>query len=101
MFGAKEERKTIGFDTYEEGAVIKGLNKIRTEKLKNNECADYVNKLMLKIIQTPSKKARVRRVPTKYQGDFVGRGGATEQASFSSRKTETSKQSPRRRDEAR
>jgi hypothetical protein len=61
MFGAREERKTIGFDVYEEGAVIEGLNKIRTEKLQKNECADYVSGLMLKIIQSPSKKARVRR----------------------------------------
>jgi hypothetical protein len=61
MLGNKEERKTIGFDTYEEGAVIEGLNKIRTEKLEKDECADYVSQLMLKIIRSPSKKARVRR----------------------------------------
>ena len=60
MLGAKIEQKTIGFDVYEEGAVIEGLNKIRTEKLEKDECADFVNDLLLKIIQTPSKKARVR-----------------------------------------
>jgi len=60
MLGSKLEQKTIGFDAYEEGAVIEGLNKIRTEKLEKDECADFVNDLLLKIIQTPSKKARVR-----------------------------------------
>jgi len=60
MIGAKIEQKTIGFDVYEEGAVIEGLNKIRTEKLEKDECADFVNDLLLKIIHTPPKKVRVR-----------------------------------------
>jgi hypothetical protein len=60
MLGAREDKKTIGFDAYEEGAVIEGLNKLRTEKIEKDECADYVSRLMLKIIQTPSKKARVK-----------------------------------------
>ena len=51
-------RKTIRFDVYEEGAVIEGLNKIRAEKIEKKECADYVSQLMLKIIRSPSRKAR-------------------------------------------
>jgi len=54
------EQKTLNLDVYEEGAVIEGLNRIRTEKLGNNECTDFVNKLLLKIIHTPSKKGRRR-----------------------------------------
>jgi len=40
--------------------VIKGLNKIRTEQIKNAECPGFVSDLMLKIIQAPSKKGRRR-----------------------------------------
>ncbi len=57
---AKEEQKTVSLDAYEEGAVIEGLNKIRTEQLEKDGDADFVSDLMLKIIQAPAKKVRVR-----------------------------------------
>jgi len=57
---AREEKKLIGFDAYEEGAVIEGLNRIRTEKLEKDECAEFVSGLMLKIIRAPTKNVRVR-----------------------------------------
>jgi hypothetical protein len=60
MFGVKEELKTVKLDAGEEGAVIEGLNKIRTEKLAEKGDADYVSDLMLKIIRTPGRKERVR-----------------------------------------
>ena len=56
----KDEQKTVRLDIYEEGAVIEGLNKIRTEKLEKAECAEFVSDLMLKIIRAPAKKARRR-----------------------------------------
>jgi len=56
----KEQRKTIRFDPYEEGAIIEGLNKVRTEQLEKDECADFVSELMLKIIRSPNKSRRVR-----------------------------------------
>ena len=56
----RAEKKVIVFDAYEEGAVIKGLNKIRTEQLEKDECTEFVSDLMLKIIQAPTKKARSR-----------------------------------------
>ena len=58
----KEEHKTITLDHYEEGAVIEGLNKIRNEQLEQKEDggADFVSDLMLKIIQAPIKKERIR-----------------------------------------
>jgi len=59
MMRAREEKKVIGIDSYEEGAVIEGLNKIRTEKLNKDECAEFVSDLMLKIIKAPTKKVRV------------------------------------------
>ena len=56
----REEQKKVSLDAYEEGAVIEGLNKIRTEKLEKDENAEFVSDLMLKIIQAPTKKTRVR-----------------------------------------
>ena len=56
----KAEQKNVRLDTYEESAVIEGLNKIRTEKLEKGECPEFVNDLMLKVIRTPTRKARVR-----------------------------------------
>lgn len=56
----KEEHKIIGFDACEEGAVIEGLNKIRAEQLAKKESAGFVSGLMLKILRTPPKKARLR-----------------------------------------
>jgi hypothetical protein len=56
----KTEKRIIRLDTYEEGAVIEGLNKIRTEQIEKNECTAFVSGLMLKIIQAPTKKERTR-----------------------------------------
>jgi len=56
----KDERKFVNLDAYEEGAIIEGLNKLRTEQLNKEECPEFVSDLMLKIIQTPMKKVRVR-----------------------------------------
>ena len=38
----RSEKKVINFDAYEEGAVIKGLNKIRNEQLEKDECKEFV-----------------------------------------------------------
>ena len=57
---AKEEQKTVSLDAYEEGAVIEGLLKVRNEQLQKDGDADFVSDLMLKIIQAPAKKVRVR-----------------------------------------
>ena len=56
----KAEQKNVRLDTYEEGAVIEGLNKLRTEQLENEGSAEFLSDLMLKILQTPARKARVR-----------------------------------------
>ena len=56
----KEEQKFIILDAYEEGAVIEGLNKLRTDQLNKDETADFVSDLMLKIMQAPTKKVKVR-----------------------------------------
>lgn len=56
----KEERKTVCLNIYEEGAVIEALNKMRTEQLKEQQSAEFVSDLMLKIIQAPAERVRTR-----------------------------------------
>ena len=102
MCAAKTGHKAVDFDAYEEGAVISGLNKLRTEQLERGEPAGFVSEVMLKILRAPARKARSWGSPREPSvAGRVGRGGATEQASFYRESDKTSKQSPRRRDEAR
>ena len=56
----KDEQKMIALDPYEEGAVIEGLNKIRTEQLEKDGASDFISDLMLKIIHAPQKKVKMR-----------------------------------------
>jgi hypothetical protein len=56
----KEEQKVIGLDKYEVGAVIEGLNRLRTEQLAKDESSEFVSDLMLRIIHTRAKKVRSR-----------------------------------------
>jgi hypothetical protein len=60
MFPVKDEKKYIGLDVYEEGAVIQALNDMRTKQLAEGKPTDVENELILKIIHTPARKARVR-----------------------------------------
>jgi hypothetical protein len=53
-------KKTIRLDEFEQDVVIGSLNRVRTEQLKNNECDKEVSAIMLKIIKSPTKKARKR-----------------------------------------
>ena len=54
------QRKTIRFDRYEEGIVIEGLNRVRTEQLRKGECAEFASDLILKVIRAPARKGRAR-----------------------------------------
>jgi hypothetical protein len=56
----KEQSKTVALDAYEEGAVIEGLNKIRSEQIEKNGDPDFISDLMLKIIRTPTRKKRTK-----------------------------------------
>jgi len=60
MFPGKEVKKYIGLDMYEEGAVIKALNEMRTKQLSEGRPTDVENELILKIIHAPTRKARIR-----------------------------------------
>jgi len=60
VFPVREEKKSIDLDVYEEGAVIKALNDMRTKQLAEGKPTDVENELILKIIHTPPRKARLR-----------------------------------------
>jgi hypothetical protein len=60
MFTVKDGKKYIGLDAYEEGAVIKALNEMRTKELAEGKPTDTENELILKIIRAPVRKARIR-----------------------------------------
>jgi len=53
-------RKTIKLDSFEEDVIIASLNKVRTEKLQNNECDEAVSDVLIKIMKSPQRKARKR-----------------------------------------
>jgi hypothetical protein len=56
----KEEKRIVGFDTYEEGAVITALNDLRNKEIADEKPADFTGELILKILNAPVKKVRVR-----------------------------------------
>jgi hypothetical protein len=56
----RNEKKYVGLDVYEEKAVIKALNDMRTKELAEGKPADFEGELILKIIHAPTRKARAR-----------------------------------------
>jgi hypothetical protein len=56
----KEEKRIVRFDTYEEGAVITALNDLRNKEIADEKPADFTGELILKILNAPVKKVRVR-----------------------------------------
>ena len=53
-------QKKVRLNDVEEDVVIKSLNMARTERMQKNECDRDVSELMLKIMKSPSRKARSR-----------------------------------------
>jgi hypothetical protein len=56
----RDEKVILELDRYEEGAIIKALNDMRTSRLAEGKPTDVENELLLKIIRAPAKKARIR-----------------------------------------
>ena len=56
----REERVVMSLDKSEHGVVITALNDKRNILLKNKRCTDVVDGVLLKVIDAPSKKVRVR-----------------------------------------
>jgi len=56
----RDDKKYVGLDVYEEGAVTKALNEMRTRELAEGRPTDVENELILKIIRAPARKVRIR-----------------------------------------
>lgn len=56
----KEERKVLTLDSYEQGIVINALNDMRNKKLNEQKPTDAVDDILLKAIDAPTKKVRLR-----------------------------------------
>ena len=56
----REERKILTLDNYDHGMVITALNDKRNLMLKEKKSTDIVDDVLLKVIDAPGKKVRVR-----------------------------------------
>lgn len=56
----KEEKHILALDKYEHGVVINALNEMRNDLLEEQRSTDIVDEVLLKTIDAPIKKVRVR-----------------------------------------
>ena len=57
---AKEEKRVLELDRYEHGVVINALNEMRNDLIGESRPTDIVDELLLKTIDAPTKKGKVR-----------------------------------------
>ena len=56
----KQEKRVLTLDRYEHGVVINALNEMRNDLLEEERSTDIVDEILLKAIDTPTKKVRCR-----------------------------------------
>ena len=56
----RDDRRILELDPYEQAIVINALNDMRNEKLKEHKSTDAVDDMLLKTIDAPSRKVRIR-----------------------------------------
>lgn len=56
----KEKKHILALDKYEHGVVINALNEMRNDLLEEQRSTDIVDEVLLKTIDAPIKKVRVR-----------------------------------------
>ena len=57
---AKEEKRFLELDRYEHGVVINALNELRNDLIGEDRPTDIVDELLLKTIDAPTKKGKIR-----------------------------------------
>ena len=57
----KEEIKVLEFDKYELGILINALNEFRNKLIKEEKDTEYVDEVLLRAIDAPSKKKVLTR----------------------------------------
>ena len=55
---AKEEKRVLTLDKYEDGVVINALNEMRNDLIGENRPTDAVDDVLLKAIDAPTRKVR-------------------------------------------
>ena len=58
----KQPKRHIVLDDFELRALVKGINEYRKQVIDEDGCVEVMNKLLLKIIDAPTKKIRVMEV---------------------------------------
>ncbi|TCX48954.1 hypothetical protein [Dehalobacter sp. 14DCB1] len=56
----KEEERVLTLDDYEYGVVVNALNELRNDLIEEKRPTDAVDELLLKTIDTPTKKQKRR-----------------------------------------
>jgi hypothetical protein len=95
-----DEKKYIGLDAYEEGAVIRALNEMRTKELADGKPTDVETELILKIIHAPTRKAGILGPLRSPAGTSRGKEEQRSEAD-ARRRAGAAERSLRRRNEAR
>lgn len=57
---SKDEDRVLTLDKYEHGVVINALNEMRNDLIQEKRPTDFVDEVLLKAIDAPSKKRRRR-----------------------------------------
>lgn len=57
---AKEEKRVLELNRYEHGVVINALNEMRNDLIGEDRPTDIVDELLLKTIDAPTKKGKIR-----------------------------------------
>ena len=56
----KTEKRVLTLDRYEHGVVINALNEMRNDLLEEERPTDIVDEVLLKVIDSPTKKEKRR-----------------------------------------
>lgn len=66
----KEEIKVLELDKYEYGILINALNELRNKLIKEDRDTEYVDEILLRAIDAPSKKKVLTRSMRKDEHRF-------------------------------
>ena len=56
----KKEKHIIALDKYEQGVVINALNQMRNDLIEEERPTDFVDEVLLKAIDAPTKKVKCK-----------------------------------------
>lgn len=54
-----EEKRIVGLTKYEYGLIINALNDFRTKLIRENKSTEFVNELLLRLLNTPVRKRSI------------------------------------------